>query len=92
MTKEPFKSDDLRMVSKLFPGSGVDALMLNAARELDRLAARITDLEREKAGLREHLRRIVETAKFADFSATSERVFSDLDVFLDEARKALEAP
>lgn len=56
---------------------------------LRRLSA-LSTVEKERDGLRGHLRRIVDTAQYADFSATSERVFSELDVFLDEARKALE--
>lgn len=72
------------------PGFGV--LLEECAVELDRLRASLSTVEKERDGLREHLRRIVDTAQYADFSATSERVFSELDVFLGEARKALETP
>lgn len=65
---------------------GIQHAGLELLAEVDRLST----VEKERDGLRGHLRRIVDTAQYADFSATSERVFSELDVFLDEARKALE--
>jgi len=52
-------------------------------------ASIVEQLKNENARLRGLLSNIVGTLQYADFTLTGERVFSELDVYLDQARDAL---
>lgn len=62
----------------------VELALYRVTKERDAALARVGELT-------EALRLIVETSKFVDYGATSERVFSELDVYLDRAGDLIRA-